>query len=207
MKTKYTSVQLYATQGGGTAIREGNSYFFHDIPDWSSYIPGDTVPDEWDLIPIHRLYRQLPSVKQETESRNRREDTYQSRMSYFNKRRTVRRHQVKRARLAIKGTLRSTQRPRIDELFHRVGVEMAREERQAAKKTNQPVHFYRGDMLKVVNIEDCEEGLRLGDICYILDRTSETREFIVVSIRRNGKKKHLEKSRFILYSRYIDDEV
>jgi hypothetical protein len=206
MKKKYVGVQLYATQGGGTAVREGKNYFFHDTPDWSDYKRGDPVPEEWSVHGIYLTYTLLPKEAKKTESRNYREKTFTERNDHFNRRRKVTRKKRKGARLAAKGTLRSITRPRIDAIFHWVGIDMARDERRQARKEGKPVHFLKGDTLKAVNIEDCEEGLRLGDICVMQDRTSETRPFIIVKLQRNGKLKQLEKTRFILHKRYIENE-
>lgn len=47
-------------------------------------------------------------------------------------------------------------------------------------------HFLRDERLVCVNIDDCEEGMRLGDICIMQDRTSEFRPFIIVKRERDG---------------------
>ena len=146
-------------------------------------------------------------MKTKYESRNTREGSPQVRQMYFNRRhRRTPRFKWKGAKLAAKGTMRSVSKARIDAIFHMIGIDLARQERSFARKHNRVVHFMRNDELRVVNIDDCEEGLRLGDICTMKDRMSETREFIIVTVRRNGRDKHIEKSRFVLHKRHIDHE-
>lgn len=206
MKTKYTSISLYATQGGGVAVKSGHGYVFHEVPSWGTYKKGDDVPEEWGVHYMRELYTMVPKETKDLRSRNRREGTSATRNDYFNKRRTLRRVQVKKARLALKGTMRSVSRSRIAAVDHWVGVIMAQQERREARKLGKLVDFHQRDLLKAVNVDDCEEGLRLGDICVMDDRTSAHRDFIIVTIRRNGKKKQLEKSRFVLHSRFVEDE-
>lgn len=57
-------------------------------------------------------------------------------------------------------------------------------------------HFLKDQRLVCVNIDDCEEGMRLGDICVMQDRTSEFRPFIIVKRERDGKLKQIDKNRF-----------
>lgn len=205
MKNKYNRVQLYATQGGGTAIREGDQYFFHDIPDWSDFVPGQEVPEDWGLQPIHCLYQLAPKAERKVESRNRTEGSYQKRHSYWNRKHKVQRVQKKKAKLAMKETLRSISRARVESVFHMVGVNMAKEERRRKKQLGLPMLYYIGDQLRVVNINACDEGLRLNEICVVAEQNLRA-DFVVVRIRRNGKLKQLLKTRFILHKRFIENE-
>lgn len=135
-------------------------------------------------------------------SRRKEEGSHQARHSYLKKRHgRIRRKQYKDTRLAIKGTWRRVSSARINAIFHMVGVDMARDEKRAARKSGEPIHFLKTDVLVVVNVDDCEEGLRLGDRAVMKDRTSECRDFIIVQLQRNGKMKHIEKSRFALHAR------
>lgn len=139
-------------------------------------------------------------------SRNERETNFITRNSPYNRRRKVRRKQRKGARLALKGTMRSVSKARIDPVMHWVGVDMARDERRAARKAGKPIDFYFGDQVRAVDIEDCGEGLRLGDICTVKSIGPSSTEYITVEIRRNGKLKQLMKKRFILHKRFIENE-
>jgi hypothetical protein len=140
-------------------------------------------------------------------SRNQMEGTFTHRHHWTNRKYGKRtRLQKKRAKLSFKGTLRSITQSRVCEIFYHVGVQMAREEKRDARKRNEPIHFRKGDLLRVVSIDDCEEGLRLGDVCTMEDRSSEYRPFIIVKLRRNGRSKQIEKTRFVLHSRYVHGE-
>ena len=213
MKTKYHSVNLYATQGGGTAVSEsdicGNrmsiGYYFHQVPNWGDFKVGDMVPHEWGIQYCGQLVTMLPKEPRNIESRARREGSHQKRHSYWNRKRKVTRMTKKTARLSFKGTLRSVTKARIDEVMHFVGVIAAKEERQSARRDGLSITFYKGDQLRAVDIDDCDEGLRLGDICVMQD-TNSLRGFIIVKIRRNGKLKQLETKRFILHKRFIENE-
>lgn len=64
-------------------------------------------------------------------------------------------------------------------------------------------HFYKGDKLKAVNVldedgEPCEGRLVLGEIVTMDDRSSECRDFIIVT-RESGKQLQIEKIRFELH--------
>jgi hypothetical protein len=62
-------------------------------------------------------------------------------------------------------------------------------------------HFRKGDRLKVIwNTDedgDTVEGMIMGEVVIMKDRSSEYRDFIIVE-RANGREKHLEKVRFEL---------
>jgi hypothetical protein len=140
-------------------------------------------------------------------SRNKIEGTYSERRSYFKRRRIVFRVHGKSAKLAVKGTLRAITNTRLDAIFHMMGVKEARIERRNARKQGKEIHFKKGDLLRVVNNLDEEgdvvEGMRIDEIVAMEDRSSELRPFIIVK-RRNGRRKQLEKSRFILHARFIE---
>lgn len=205
MKTKYKNVAVYALQGGGKAVVEGNSYVFIEVPNWGNYQVGDTVPEDWGAGYIGERYTLLPKPAKEYKSRNERETTFNTRHNHYNKRRKIRRKQRKNVRLALKETMRSTSRARIDALWHWVGVDMARDERRAARKDGKRLVYHKGDELRAVNIDDCGEGLRLKDIC-IVEEHRFASAFVTVRIRRNGKLKQLEAKRFILHKRFIENE-
>lgn len=205
-RIRYDDRPMFATQGGGTAVYQTDRYYFHSVPNVGEFKVGDPVPSEWSVQYIRHLYRALPKKERKIESRNQRERTFKSRHHPDMRRRTIRRAQKKNAKLALKGTWRRVSKARIDACFHWAGVQMAHDERRAARKANQPLHFYKGDTLRVVNIDDCEEGLRVGDICTMEDRSSEYRPFIIVKLRRNGRKKQIEKGRFILHERNTDED-
>lgn len=139
-------------------------------------------------------------------SRRQEEGTHQERHSYFKKRRgRIRRSQYKKVRLAIRGTMRSVSKARINAVMHWVGVKMAREQKREARKAGTPIHFEKGDTLIVISNldEDGEvcEGMRLKERCIMQDRTSEFRDFIIVRRVRDGRMKQLKKNRFVLYAR------
>lgn len=50
---------LYATQGGGYAMYENGKYVWHsEIPEFlPDAKPGDSIPEEWDLIPVNDAAR------------------------------------------------------------------------------------------------------------------------------------------------------
>lgn len=210
MKTKYSYITIYATQGGGEAVRDGNhDYVFLVPPDWypnpCPFKEGDRVPEEWGVQRMYERYTLLPKEERKVESRNVREGSHQKRHSYWNRKRIVTRKIKKTAKLSYKGTLRSITKSRIKEVMHRVGVQMAKEERQKARKFNLTLSFNMYDQLRVVNIDDCEEGLRLKDICVVVQQGPSTK-FVTVKIRRNGRVKQIEVKRFILHKRFIEKE-
>lgn len=58
--------------------------------------------------------------------------------------------------------------------------------------------FYKGDILEVVDIGDCDEGIQLGDLATMDDRTSVGRQFIQVHLHRTDRLKQLDKDHFTL---------
>jgi hypothetical protein len=67
-----------------------------------------------------------------------------------------------------------------------------------------PVHFFKGDKLKVIDIMDdgerCAGKLEIDEIVTMVDRSSECREFIIIE-KANGRQVQLEKRRFVLHER------
>ena len=55
MSTKKYNFPVFATQGGGLARVVNNIAIFIEKPDCPGLDVGDTVPDEWDLVPINEL--------------------------------------------------------------------------------------------------------------------------------------------------------
>lgn len=53
------SEELYATQGGGLATRNGTTYVWYELPDWYAKFPeidekvGDPIPDQWSVVPVN----------------------------------------------------------------------------------------------------------------------------------------------------------
>lgn len=67
------------------------------------------------------------------------------------------------------------------------------------------VHFYKGDILKAINVldedgEPCDGGLKMGELVMMDDRSSEYRPFIIVT-RENGRQYQWDKTRFELHQR------
>lgn len=56
---------LYATQGGGTAIRDEDGYVFVDVPSFGDYKRGDAVPNEWGVAPCG-TFRWLTGAEMDT---------------------------------------------------------------------------------------------------------------------------------------------
>lgn len=48
-----TEVAHWGTQGGGTAIWDGQSYVFIAAPEWWPDAVGQRVPEEWGIIPVN----------------------------------------------------------------------------------------------------------------------------------------------------------
>jgi hypothetical protein len=46
---------VWATQGGGLVREAGSGYIFIEKPDCPELDVGDTMPDEWGLIPANDL--------------------------------------------------------------------------------------------------------------------------------------------------------
>lgn len=48
---------LWATQGGGLAEWNGETYIFVESPDWWPNAVGEEVPSEWGVIPANETAR------------------------------------------------------------------------------------------------------------------------------------------------------
>jgi CDGSH-type Zn-finger protein len=83
-------------------------------------------------------------------------------------------------------------------------VEKIAVDRKATAELPEPVHFYKGDQLKVIDNKDedelCEGAPAIGEIMTMMDRSSEHRSHIIVK-RENGRELQLEKRRFELHQR------
>lgn len=55
--------------------------------------------------------------------------------------------------------------------------------------------WQKGDLLQAMNVDDCEEGLLLGDICILEETLYYNKSFILVTLP-NGKLRQLEMKRF-----------
>jgi len=45
---------LWSTQGGGLVARRGGTYYFVETPsEFSGFLVGDAMPQEWDRIPAN----------------------------------------------------------------------------------------------------------------------------------------------------------
>lgn len=65
------------------------------------------------------------------------------------------------------------------------------------QEKKEPPHYKNGSRLRVIDIEDCEEGLLVGDECTVEDeRFFSQHPFVIVRLDRNQKLKHIEKRRF-----------
>lgn len=58
---KEANAPLFATQGGGVATLQGETYVWHsDIPDYMAPAKaGDPIPEEWSVVPINETARNL----------------------------------------------------------------------------------------------------------------------------------------------------
>jgi hypothetical protein len=140
-------------------------------------------------------------VGKPVKSRRQREGVY-GELHYWTRRSTVNRKKKKLFKLLLRGTRRRITDAWFRDALHRTGVDMAREERKEARANGKVLQFRQYDELRAVNIDDCEEGLRIGDICTV-QGMGPSDKFITVKIRRNGRLKQLEVNRFILHKRYV----
>lgn len=208
MKTKYTYANVYATQGGGEAVREGNRFIFIVVPDWSTDIQvGDLVPEEWGVQFAFRSYSMTPKQKQEIKSRNRREGTYEKRRHPYTRKHKIRRIHKKKAKLAFKGTMRSVSSARINAVMHWVGVLQAKETRRYAYRNRIPLKFNTGDQVRAIKTDSMEDlYMEVGDICTVTDGAFKDSPRFVVKNHRTSSIKVLPKSLFILHKRFIENE-